>query len=321
MSEQLVSIIIRSCNEQEHIGRLLTGIFEQSVKDVEVIVVDSGSTDNTISIASKFPVHIHEISPEDFTFGSSLNYGCNIATGQFIVIASAHVYPVYRDWLEKLIAPFRIVKTCLVYGKQQGNDESKYSERRMFHKWFPDESNYIQDHPFCNNANSAIRRSLWERLPYDETLTGLEDLDWARRAMKLGYKVVYETDAGVIHVHNESLNNIFNRYRREAIALKRMFPQDKFTMWDFVRLFVGNTSNDCYHAWHDKVFWFNLKEIILFRFIQFWGTYRGYSQRGPVTSQLRHAFYYPNGWSRCRPETAEPKQREKIEYPLGGREE
>ncbi len=69
------SIVIRAYNEEKHIGRLLTGIFQQTVKDVQVILVDSGSTDNTVQIASTFPVEIVHIKPEEFSFGFSLNQG------------------------------------------------------------------------------------------------------------------------------------------------------------------------------------------------------------------------------------------------------
>jgi glycosyltransferase involved in cell wall biosynthesis len=87
MSNSSVSIVIRCYNEEENIGRLLTGIFEQSINDIEVIVVDSGSTDRTFSIASSFPVSIHNISPREFSFGRALNVGCTAATGEFIVMA------------------------------------------------------------------------------------------------------------------------------------------------------------------------------------------------------------------------------------------
>ena len=100
------SIIVRCYNEEEHIGRLLTGIMEQTLRDIEIIIVDSGSTDATLKIASRFPVRIVSIKPEEFSFGRSLNIGCEKAIGDFIVIASAHVYPIYKDWLEKILEPF-----------------------------------------------------------------------------------------------------------------------------------------------------------------------------------------------------------------------
>lgn len=301
------SLVIRCYNEEQHIGRLLSGILQQTVKDVEIIVVDSGSTDATVSIASRYPVKIVSISPQEFSFGRALNIGCSAASGEVIVVASAHVYPVYKDWLEQLLVPFSDPNIALVYGKQRGNEVTKYAEHQVFAKWFPNQSNLYQDHPFCNNANAAIRRSLWERLPYNELLTGLEDLDWAKRAMQLGYRIAYTAEAEIIHVHDEVPSKIFNRYRREAIALKTVFPQEQFRLRDFARLFVANVLSDCYHAWHDGIIREKLREIIIFRFMQFWGTYRGFRQQGQITSQLKQTFYYPNGLNRLQQFT-EPQE-------------
>lgn len=308
------SVVIRCYNEEEHIGRLLTGIMEQTIADeTEIVVVDSGSTDATVSIASSFPTNIVQIRPEEFSFGRALNIGCDAANGDVLVFASAHVYPVYEDWLERMVAPFADPDVALVYGKQRGNEKTKYSEHKIFEKWFPEESNWDQSHPFCNNANAAVRRSVWKELPYDEDLTGLEDLDWAKRARERGHKIVYEADAEIVHVHDESWASIMNRYRREAIALKRIFPQERFRFWDFLRLYTGNVFSDLYHAWHDGVLLSNLSDICLFRLMQFWGTYRGFAHSGPVSTELRHRFYYPNEMDRSEEENSGDEGRE-IEY-------
>lgn len=308
------SIVIRCCNEERHIGRLLSGIVQQTVRDVEIIVADSGSTDATLSIATRYPVKIVHIRPEEFSFSRSLNMGCQAASGEFVVFASAHAYPVYKDWLERLLAPFSEPQVALVYGKQQGNETTKYSEHKVFDKWFPNESVLHQAHPFCNNANAAIRRSLWEQLPYDETLTGLEDLDWAKRAIESGYRITYVADADVVHVHNEVYRQIYYRYRREAIAMKRIFPHERFSLWDFLRLFTVNVVSDCRHSLHDQVLRQNLGGIFRFRLMQFWGTYRGFRQRSPVTNKLRQTFYYPDRWRRARSEMTELESERRIEY-------
>ena len=285
------SLLIRCYNEEKHIEKLLKGILEQTESDIEILVVDSGSTDNTVAIASSYPVKIISIKPEEFSFGRALNIGCKEATGEFIVIASAHVYPVYRDWLELLLAPFSDPKVALTYGKQQGNEYTQYSEHQVFAKWFPDESDFDQPHPFCNNANAAIRRSLWQPLHYNESLTGLEDLDWAKRAQQMGYKIAYVAKAAIVHVHEETPARVYNRYRREAIALKRILPQEQFRFRDFVRFFVGNTISDYFHAWHDGVLVKEFKNIVVFRLMQFWGTYQGFHDL--VNNQLKQTFYYP----------------------------
>jgi len=294
----LCSVVIRCLNEEHHIGRLLDGIVQQTMQNVEVIVVDSGSSDTTLSIAAQYPVKILPIHPEEFSFGRSLNVGCQNARGEFLILASAHDYPIREDWLERLLAPFADPKIALVYGRQRGNETTKYSEHQVFAKWFPNRSEHNQKHPFCNNANAAIRREVWERLPYDETLTGLEDIDWSHRAMQLGYKIAYAADSEVVHVHDETFARIYNRYRREAIALKRIFPQERFSLSEFSFLLAGNVFSDFYHAWRDGVLRRHLISIPMFRLMQFWGSYRGFSQVGPVSSRLKQAFYYPNGLQR-----------------------
>lgn len=298
MSNPLVSIIIRCYNEEEHIGRLLTGIFEQSVKKIEVIVVDSGSTDQTLSIASSFPITIHNIKSEEFSFGRALNTGCAAAKGKFLVFASAHVYPTHRHWLEYLLVPFCDSHVALTYGKQRGNGHTKYSEHQIFAKWFPERSVPVQRSPFCNNANAAIRRCLWKQIPYNEDLTGLEDLDWAKRVIQLGYYLTYVAEAEVIHVHNETYSATLNRYFREAIVLRRLFPEQKFRFWYCLWLWFINTLADYVHALRDKKLRQNLVQIPIFRWIQFWGTYRGHVKRDPITEVLRQRFYYPNGLAR-----------------------
>ncbi|NIS83309.1 MAG: glycosyltransferase [Anaerolineales bacterium] len=287
------SIVIRAYNEENHIGRLLAGVLQQTIKDIEIILVDSGSTDATIAIASRYPVKIVHISPEDFTFGRSLNLGIKQAAAEFIVIASAHVYPVYPDWLSKLLAPFDDPQVALVYGKQRGNTTTKFSEHQLFAKLFPEDSLLQQRHLFCNNANSAIRRSLWLERKYDEEITGLEDLEWANWAIGRGHVLSYAADALVTHVHNESPQQVYNRYRREAVALRVIHPKERFHFGDFMRLYISNILSDCWHAFHERVLVKELASILQFRFMQFWGTYRGFSLSRPLTSQIKQVFYYP----------------------------
>jgi len=286
------SIVIRAYNEEKHIGRLLEGIRQQTVKDVEIILVDSGSTDGTVSIAESFGARLMRIPSEEFTFGRSLNFGVQAATREFIVIASAHVYPVYPDWLESLLSPFDDEQVALTYGKQRGPDSTKYSEKQIYHQWYPDASNLNQPTTFCNNANAAIRRSLWEMNQYDETLTGLEDLAWAKWAKEQGYTISYVAEAEIIHIHNETPRGVYNRYCREAMALRKIFPEASFNYYDFLRLTITNILSDLWHAASERVLLKNIASIFWFRLMQFHGTRMGHRETSLITPQLRETFYY-----------------------------
>jgi len=289
----ICSVVIRAYNEAQHIGRLLEGIRHQTLRDVEVILVDSGSTDATVAIAKRYGVKITHIQPQEFTFGRSLNYGIREATAPLIVIASAHVYPVYPDWLERLLEPFEDAQVALTYGKQRGHAVTKFSEHQIFRRWYPDQSVPRQPHPFCNNANAAIRRALWEQHPYDESLPALEDLAWARWAQAQGYAISYVAEAEVIHVHRENWRGVYNRYRREGLAFTQIYPHERFGLRDLVRLWLSIVWSDWRAARREGVWWREWWHVVRFRWAQFWGTYQGYRQSGPLTWALRQTFYYP----------------------------
>jgi len=297
--EPVCSLVIRSFNEQKHIRKLLEGIKRQTVvNQIEVILVDSGSNDNTVAIAREYNLKIVTIRPEEFSFGKALNMGCAAASGSILLFASAHVYPLYTDWIEKMINPFKDKRVALTYGRQVGCEVSKYSEQQLFNKWFPPNSNYDQTISFCNNANCAIRRDLWLQQPFNEVLTGLEDLEWASKIKLKNYKIAYEAMAPIVHVHEETPARIKNRYRREAIALKFIYPKEKFSFISFVRLTIANIFSDSFHAIHEKKLFSNFFSIVMFRYMQFWGTYLGYSHKEQLSETLRNRLYYPNAIKR-----------------------
>lgn len=298
----ICSVIIRTYNEERHIGKLLDGIEKQILAPgitLEVIVVDSGSTDSTVNIAKKMGAKIIKIDKKDFSFGKALNIGCQNAKGEILLFASAHVYPVYNDWIYKLLHQFENKDVAIVYGRQIGNEMTHFSERQIFSKWFPASSDFDQFHPFCNNANCAIRKSMWVKQPYDELITGLEDLDWASKIKLNGSKIIYISDAVIVHVHEESYSKIKNRYQREAIAFKKIYPSAKFNIGHFIALFISNVFSDLYCAFREKSLLNEAINIIRFRFMQFYGTYLGYNQKGIIDNNLKNRFYYPNNFKKA----------------------
>jgi len=294
-----ISVIIRAYNEEVHIEKLLQKINEQSVIDnVEVILVDSGSTDLTVVKAQKYNVKLIKIESEVFTFGRALNVGIKNASGKYLVFASAHVYPTDGNWLENLVKPLKREKTALSYGRQIGMRTTKYSEHQIFKKWFPEESCSNQNHPFCNNANAAIKKELWLDQPYDETITGLEDLHWANKIMDKGYQIAYVAEANIVHVHDETYSQVYNRYFREAIAYKKIFPEAVFSFLDFLVLVSSNILFDLARSVYDKKTFLVFLSIFNFRINQFWGTFKGYKHKGPVGKVLKKRFYYPKRFKR-----------------------
>jgi 2-desacetyl-2-hydroxyethyl bacteriochlorophyllide A dehydrogenase len=213
------TIVIRAFNEERWLPEVLDAVDRQTYRAFEVLLVDSGSLDRTRDIAAAHGARIIQLRSEDFTFGHSLNLGIQEARGSFIVIISAHAIPTDEQWLERLIAPLRQSETAMVFGGQRGHAVSKFSEARDLERVFPAKPLVMDDdHVFVNNANSAIRRDLWEQHRFDEGLPGLEDAEWAKYWIPLGKQVLYEPAACIYHVHTESWAQVRHRFHREGIA-------------------------------------------------------------------------------------------------------
>jgi 2-desacetyl-2-hydroxyethyl bacteriochlorophyllide A dehydrogenase len=274
MSE--TSVIIRTFNESKHLPRLFAALRSQTYTDFEIIVVDSGSLDNTREIAAAEADHVIRIRQDDFTFGYSLNTGIARACGRYVVMISAHAAPVDGGWLERLIEPLRSEKTAMVYGRQIGDSESKLGEFVDFLRTFGVERRVLQAPCFfANNANSAIRRDLWSQHRFDEALSGLEDIEWAKHFMEAGYHVVYQPDACIYHSHAESWPQLRRRYHREALAAKWIGLRGRSSLvtdaWHEMRSLAG----DIRWAFRERRLAGRLGEILRFRYEKLFGTVAG----------------------------------------------
>lgn len=289
------SIIIRTYNEARHLPDLLRGVQSQVAPGMEneIIVVDSGSTDGTLDIAKRFHCRIEHIRKEDFSFGRSLNIGCAAASGDALVMISGHCIPANDGWLARIVEPLADGRVALVYGCQRGNHDSRFSECRIFEKYFPGVSQIPQEGFFCNNANLALLRSVWQQNPFDEDLTGLEDMRLAKQLVSKGMAIGYVAEAAVYHLHEETWTHIKNRFEREAMAMQHIMPEVHLSLADFLRYAFSSILLDFGAALQSRQFLKFAPEIVMYRIAQYWGSYRGNHYHRKLSRERKERYFYP----------------------------
>lgn len=319
---QTVALLIRTLNESQHLPKLLEGLSQQSTTPDQIVVVDSGSTDETVDIAKRHGCDVVALEPSKFSFGRSLNRGFSACNTDIVVVVSAHVYPVHTDYLGNLIAPFEDETVGMVYGRQVGDVSSQYSEKMLLDGWFPGVSEAWQRHPFANNANSAVRRKVWEQFRFSETLPALEDIHFANRIQEGGWFLSYQPNAEVVHVHNESWQAVKARYEREASALRQIFPSMRLGTPRIASLMTKNIMRDIIEAKKSKELSDNFLKLILFRYWQSVGFYSGFRKQPEQINQIMLRYFYSNNGK--QPVQSEettsrvPIDYSALQYPDGG---
>jgi rhamnosyltransferase len=291
----VVSIVVRTLNEARHLPDLLAAIAMQDAAglEVETVVVDSGSSDGTLQIAQRAGCGLVHIRREEFSFGRSLNLGCEAASGEIFVIISGHCVPTDAQWLRRLCEPVSASVADYSYGRQIGGPASHFSECRIFEKYYPPQSRLPQQGFFCNNANSALSRKAWQTHRFDEDLTGLEDMELAKRLVASGGKVAYVAEACVYHYHLESWAQVKRRFEREAIALQKIMPQIHMRRRDTARYIFSSILHDLRHARSRGSALQHLPEIVRYRVAQYLGSYAGNHEHRRLSHAEKDHYFYP----------------------------
>jgi len=293
-----VSIIFRALNEEKWFGDALAACYSQDLDgvDLEIILVDSGSTDRTVDLAQSHDCRIVHIPKSEFTFGRSLNLGCEAALGDVLVFISAHCVPAHNNWLRNLVSPLVNGEAEYSYGKQIGHEVTRFSEHQIFAQYFPDQSKLSTVDFFANNANSALLKSVWRKHKFDENVTGLEDMVLGKEIVRNGGAISYVADAPVIHIHEESFSQVKRRYYREALTLREIMPEVHFNFGDFIRYFSAGVFHDFSKALTARQFIKQAGEIVAFRLMQYWGSYRGHNEHRKLSRAQKERYYYPKAY-------------------------
>ena len=216
----MISIVIRTKNEEKWIGRCLSAISTQNYPDFEIVLVDNESTDNTLDIVGNYNCRLVKITDEDFTFGRSLNWGVGASMGEFVAIISGHCIPMNDRWLQYMVTGFSNENVVGVYGRQVPLPDTQDDDKRDLWTTFGIEARIQKSDFFFHNANSMIRKDIWDKIPFDEEIAGVEDREWAREVLGRGYEIAYQPSASVYHFHGIHHGRNLERSARVAKVIE-----------------------------------------------------------------------------------------------------
>ncbi|MBF0531092.1 MAG: glycosyltransferase family 2 protein, partial [Deltaproteobacteria bacterium] len=217
-----ISIIILTKNAGRLFPKMLEGLFAcTGIDETEIILIDSGSEDLTLEYAARYPrIKVHRILPAEFGHGRTRNLGARLAQGDILIYLVQDATPAAPDFLTRLTAPLSDSRVAAVYGRQLPQAFANPVEQFFLGETYPAiprkgaytaSSKATIRNIFFSNVCSAIRRQVWARVPFDESLIMSEDQQWAKEVLTTGFLIIYEPGATVWHSHNYRLKQVLQR--------------------------------------------------------------------------------------------------------------
>ncbi len=233
------SIIIRTKNEGKWIGEVLKRLTNQTYQNFEIIIIDSGSTDNTLEIIKQFPVRLFQIKPENFSYPYALNFGCEKASAtKYFVFLSGHSLPLTKTWLADGLKNFSNDMVLGVYAGMQALPDGTVWEKLYYNGIGIKLSVLLNLKKIITQAgmgvmgftHAIIRRDLWEKHHIDENYgLGGEDNAWAKYWLEKGYVVIKDPKFSIAHSHHLGINGLIKQYRHwQSLAKPQPFRELEF---------------------------------------------------------------------------------------------
>lgn len=309
--QTIYSVVIPTKNGGPLFKQVLERVTCQKVPGtLDILVVDSGSTDETLDIVRQYPqVRLIEIQPREFGHGKTRNFAVSKAKGEFVAMITQDALPASDDWLAKMAEPLLAnSQVAGVFGRHLAYPDASIFTRHELeahfegftkqplakldsHERYANEEGYRQFLYFFSDNNAMLRRSVWEQIPYPE-VDFAEDQAWARLIIEAGYQKAYAHDAAVYHSHNYGLFERLQRSFDESYALRRLFDYKGETSFKHaVRSLLALTRRDLKVALQEGLFQEHILQVIrmpMDNMMRILGTFLGQrAEKLPTALRLR----------------------------------
>jgi len=251
----MVSVIIRSHNDEAVIRHTLEMLARQRNVEYELLNFDDHSTDGTLDIVREFP-QVRAIPAEDAPYNPArvLNRAVSFASGDVVVFNNSDAIPLSEDYLEKLVAPLADPAVGAVFGNQLCRHDAKLLVRKDYERAFGDGSISASWRNFFSLVSSAARRETLLDEPFDPAMQYSEDAEWAWRLRRRGLKIVYVPGAKVEHSHNYGFRQLCKRFYNEGRADVQIYGAAP-GFGSALRQFAAESARDVVYQWRHRRPW------------------------------------------------------------------
>jgi rhamnosyltransferase len=228
-------------NGAAKLEKLLPALLSQKTRDlVEIIAIDSASTDDSVKLLKQANATVVGIDPRSFNHGLTRNLATKYARGSFFVFVNQSTLPANENWLAELLRPFdsnpALAGVCgrmlpredadLLNAKDIARNinattkrvVTQITDRAAYSALGPEELRLFVN---FHSLSAAIRADVFSNIPFREA-NFAEDLMWGKDALEAGYAIQYEPLAVALHSHNYSVLDILRRNFDDGAACHRI---------------------------------------------------------------------------------------------------
>lgn len=270
--------------ENDHLEETLTALYNQKTDfEWNVLIIDSGSSDNSVKIIRKFHdkynnLTLKEIDKSEYSHGGTRQLAAEISDGEYMVYLSQDAVPYNQNWLTEMLKPFEISeKIVAVLARQKPRDycfpAMKYDINAVFNEQGIEDAvtvwtrtiseqigTYTKESFYSDVCSAAPRLFLVNEIGY-KPVKYSEDYEYGKDIIDAGYYKAYNGRAIVEHSNDVFLKDYKKRIFDETynVRLNSGAPESRISLWYVTRQSLKATLKDLPKIFKDKDYSFKKK--------------------------------------------------------------